>query len=41
MWAALQQEELRSDLVKCKIDSCSGSGSKAKEKENEALASKG
>ena len=42
MWAALQQEELRRDLVKCKLDSNSGSGSKVKqeEEENVALASK-
>jgi len=42
MWAALKQEELRRDLVKCKLDESSNSGSKPKEKEENApLASKG
>ena len=42
MWAALKQEELRRDLVKCKLDGSSSSGSKPKEEENNAaLASKG
>ena len=40
MWAALQQEELRRDLVKCKLGN-SSSGSKTKEEENATLASKG
>ena len=40
MWVALQQEEFRTDLVKCKLDGSRGSGSKAKE-ENASLASKG
>ena len=42
MWATLREEELRSDLVKCKLDGSSSSGSKPKEEEeNAALASKG
>ena len=42
MSAALQQEELRRDLVKCKLDGSSGSGSKVKQEEEDvALASKG
>ena len=42
MWAALQQEEMRQDLVKCKLDSSSSSGTKPKEEEeNATLASKG
>jgi len=42
MWAALKQDELRRDLVKCKLDGSSSSGSKPKEEdENAALASKG
>ena len=43
MCAALRQEEMRRDLVKCKLDSSSGSsGTKPKEEmENVALASKG
>lgn len=42
MWAALQQEEMRRDLVKCKLGSNSSSGTKPKEEEeNEAVASKG
>ena len=43
MWAALQQEEMRRDLVKCKLDSSSNDrGMKLKEEEeNATLASKG
>ena len=42
MWAALKQEELRRDLVKCKLDGSSSSGSNPKEEEeNATLASKG
>jgi len=42
MWAALKQEELRRDLVNCKLDESSSSGSKPKEEEeNATLASKG
>ena len=42
MWATLKQEELRRDLVKVKLDeSNNNSGSKPKEEENAALASKG
>ena len=42
MWAALQQEEMRRDLVKCKLDGSNNSGSKPKEEdENAALTSKG
>ncbi len=42
MWAALKQEELRRDLVKCKLDRSSNSGSNPKEEdENATLASKG
>ena len=42
MWATLQQEELRRDLVKVNINSNSGCGTKTKEEEeNAALASKG
>lgn len=40
MWAILKQEELRRDLVKCKLDGSSNSGSKPEE-DNAALASKG
>ena len=43
MWSTLQQEEMRRDLVKCKLDS-SNSSSQTKRKEedeNAALASKG
>ena len=43
MWAALQQEEMRRDLLKCQIEGSSSSDSKIKkeEEENAALASKG
>ena len=41
MWAALQQEELRRDLVKVNLNGSSGSGMKTKKEENTALASKG
>ena len=42
MWVALQQDELRRDLVKCKRDGSNGSGLKVKqEEEDAALASKG
>ena len=42
MWAALQQEELRRDLVKVNLNGSSGSGTKTmEEEENVALASKG
>ena len=42
MWAALQQEEMRHDLVKWKLDGSSSSGVKPKEEEeNGTLASKG
>jgi len=42
MWVALKQEELRRDLVKCKLDESNNSGSKPKEEEeNATLASKG
>ena len=43
MWAALQQEELRRDLAKCKLDGSNNDGSKVKqeEEENATLASKG
>jgi len=42
MWATLKEEELRRDLVKCKLDKSSSSGSKPKEEEeNASLASKG
>ena len=42
MWATLQQEELRRDLVKVNLNGSSGSGTKTKEEEeNAALASKG
>ena len=42
MWVALKQEELRRDLVKCKLDGSNSSGSKPKEEEeNAALGSKG
>jgi hypothetical protein len=37
----LSKEELRRDLVKCKLDRCSSNGSKPKEEENATLASKG
>jgi len=41
MWAALKQEDLRRDLVKCKLDGTSSSGSKPKEEdENATLALK-
>ena len=42
MWATLKQEELRKDLVKCKLDGSNNSGSNPKkEEENAALTSKG
>lgn len=42
MWVTFKQEELRRDLVKCKLDGSSNSGSKPKEEEDNAtLASKG
>ena len=42
MWASLQHEVLRRDLVKVNLNGNSGSGKKAKEEEeNVALASKG
>ena len=42
MWTTLQQEEMRQDLVMCKLDSNSSSGRKPKEEEeNATLASKG
>ena len=42
MWAALEQEEMGRDLVKCKLDSNNNSGKKPKEEEeNATLASKG
>ena len=42
MWASIQEEELRRDLVKCKLDDNNGSGSKTlEEEENAALTSKG
>ena len=42
MCATLKQEELRRDLVKCKLDGSNNSGSKPKEEEeNATLASKG
>lgn len=42
MWATLKQEELRRDLVKCKLDGSNNSGSKPKEEdENASLTSKG
>ena len=42
MWATLPEEELRRDLVKCKLDGSSESRSKnSKEEENAALALKG
>jgi len=42
MWATLKQEELRRDLVKCKLDGSNSNGSKPKEEEeNASLASKG
>ena len=42
MWATLQLEELRRDLVKVNLNDCSGSSTKTKEdEENAALASKG
>ena len=42
MWSTLQEEELRRDLVNCKLDGSSESGSKSpEEEENAALASKG
>ena len=41
MWAALKEEELRRDLVKCKLDGSSGSGLKNSKEENATLASKG
>lgn len=41
MWAILQQEELRRDLVKVNLSGSSGSGTKTKEEEeNTTLASK-
>ena len=42
MWAALQEEQLRRDMVKCKLDDSSRCGSKnLEEEENAALTSKG
>ena len=43
MWATLQQEEMRRDLLKCQLEGTNNSGSKIKkeEEENTALASKG
>ena len=41
MWATLQHEELRRDLVKVNLSGSSGSGSEMKEEENTTLASKG
>jgi len=42
MWAALQQEELRRDLVKVNLNGSNGSGTKTKEEEeNATLALKG
>ena len=42
LWAAFQEEELRRDLIKCKLDGSSGSRSKSmEEEENAAFASKG
>jgi len=42
MWVALQQQEMRRDLVKCKLDGNNNSGTKPKEEEeNASLASKG
>jgi len=42
MWVTLKQEEVRRDLVKCKLDESSNSGSKPKEEEeNATFASKG
>ena len=42
MWASLQEEELRRDLVKVNLNGSSGSGTKTKEEEeNATLASKG
>ena len=42
MWAALQQEELRRDLLKVNLNGNSGSGTKTKEEEeNPSLALKG
>ena len=41
MWSALQEEELRRDLVKCKLDGSSGRGFKSlEEEENATVASK-
>ena len=41
MWATLQEDELRRDMVKCKLDGSNGSGSKnLEEEENVTLASK-
>ena len=42
MWSTFQEEALRKDLIKCKLDGSSGSGSKSvEEEENATLASKG
>ena len=42
MWATIKQEELRRDLVKCKLHGSNNSGSKPKEEEDNAtFASKG
>ena len=42
MWVALQQEEMRRDLLKCQLEGNNSSGKKPKEEEdNVALASKG
>jgi len=41
MCITLKQEELRRDLVKVKLDGSNSSGSKLKEEESAALASKG
>ena len=43
MWASLQQEEIRRDLVKVNLNGSNGSGTKTEEEEeeeNEALASR-
>jgi len=42
MWATLQHEEMRQDLVKCKLDGSSSNGTKPKEEEeNATLTSRG
>jgi len=41
MWATLQQEEVRRDLVKVNVNDSSGSATKMEEEENTVLASKG